>query len=101
MLSDNPYIKRVNAQTKTSHGRLSETRIAKKLGARLQPNSGAMRGAKSDAILKRANFRLEMKSTTHLTLPLQLAWLSKISTEALSHSQRPGVVISFVDRQGR
>ena len=57
------------------------------MGAKLHLNSGAMRGAKSDATLKA--FRLEMKSTTTQTMPLEMAWLVKIAQEALDHGQTP------------
>jgi hypothetical protein len=81
-----------------SHGKKSEKRVAKAMGAKLHPNSGAMAGAKSDASLK--SFRLEMKSTQTDVMPLDLAWLVKIATEALPHGQSPAVVMSFVDGRG-
>lgn len=84
-----------------SHGLRSEKRVALKMGAKLHPNSGAMKGAKSDASLKAGNFRLEMKSTTNRMMALDSAWLAKIAHEALTHGQRPGVVVSFVDTQGK
>jgi hypothetical protein len=71
------------------------------MGARLHPNSGAKVGAKSDASLKASNFRLEMKSTTNAMMALSLEWLAKISHEALTHHQRPAIVVSFVDMQGK
>ena len=42
-----------------------------------------------------------MKSTIKQTLPLDIGWLSKIAKEAVSHGQRPGVVLSFVDAEGK
>lgn len=71
------------------------------MGARHHPASGAMVGAKSDASLKEENFRLEMKSTTSTTLKLEMGWLTKITVEALEHHQRPGLVFSFVDAEGK
>jgi len=68
------------------------------MGAKAHPNSGAMRGAKSDASFK--GLRLEMKSTTTLTMSLELAWLVKITQEALDHGQVPGVIVSFVNPDG-
>lgn len=94
----NPYLNRLANAGKNAHGKKSEKRVAKKMGAKLHPNSGAMRGAKSDASLK--SFRLEMKSTTAQTIPIEMAWLVKITQEALAHGQTPAVVISFVDAQG-
>lgn len=69
------------------------------MGAKLHPNSGAMRGAKSDA--SRGHFRLEMKSTVMQAMPIEMAWLVKIAQEALEHGQVPAVVVSFVDPEGR
>jgi hypothetical protein len=69
------------------------------MGARQMPASGAMRGAKSDAVLD--NFRLEMKSTTSQSLKLEMGWLVKISQEARRNGQVPALVISFVDAEGK
>lgn len=68
------------------------------MGARLHPNSGAMRGAKSDATM--GQFRMEMKSTVNKTIPIEMAWLVKIAQEALQHGQKPAVMVMFVDPQG-
>lgn len=100
-MRNNPFLDRVAARTTTAHGRTSEKRVAKKLGARLHPNSGASRGAKSDASLEEEDFRLEMKSTTAITIRIEQGWLAKIAKEALAHGQRPGVVVSFVDGAGK
>lgn len=94
----NPFLARLDVGG-LGHGRKSEKRIAKDIGARLHPASGAKRGSKSDASLK--NFRLEMKSTVQKTLKLELGWLVKISQEAVSHRQVPGLVFSFVDAEGK
>lgn len=94
----NPYLARLAAQGTNAHGKKSERKVAKKMGARLHANSGAMPGQKSDASLK--SFRLEMKSTTNQTMALDMGWLSKIAQEALDHGQTPAVVVSFVDAQG-
>lgn len=97
----NPLLNRMAAAPLNSHGRKSEARVAPAMGARLHRNSGAPVGHKSDASLTEDRFRLEMKSSTADTLRLELAWLVKISQEALHHGQRPGVVFSFVDIHGR
>lgn len=97
----NPFLKRVEASGSIGHGLRSEKRVARTMGARLHPNSGAMRGAKSDASLTEANFRLEMKSSMCQFIKLEIGWLAKIAKEALSHGQRPAVVISFVDFDGK
>lgn len=97
----NPYLDRLAKRTSTSHGKESEKRVAKSLGARLQPNSGAMAGAKSDAQLTEDNFRLEMKCTTDGSIRVELGWLIKITHEALQAGQRPALVISFVKSDGK
>jgi len=97
-LSDNPYLNRLANAGTNAHGKKSERKIAKSMGAKLHPNSGAMRGAKSDA--SKGHIRMEMKSSTTQVIPLELAWLVKIAQEALEHGQTPAVVLSFVDPQG-
>ena len=84
-------------------GRVSETRVAKAIGARLQPASGALAGAKSDSKLSQngRKFRVESKSTINLTMPLDLSWLTKITSESLSDSSIPTVTISFVTSDGK
>lgn len=99
-MSGNPYLKRLDKRGNNGHGKLSEKRVAKSMGASLQPNSGAMAGAKSDAQLKEVNFRLEMKSTIDKTLRIEMGWLTKITKEALCAGQTPAVVISFVNPDG-
>lgn len=85
------------------HGTKSERKVAKSLGARLQPGSGAVHGHKSDAKLKGLSysFRIECKSTVNMSMKLEMDWLTKISTESLSDHSIPTLVISFVDEQGR
>jgi len=94
----NPYLNRLANAGKNAHGKKSEKRVAKSMGAKLHPASGAMRGAKSDASLSK--FRMEMKSSTTKTVPIDMAWLVKIAHEALAHNQAPVVVVSFVDPRG-
>lgn len=94
----NPFLNRLAAGGKNPHGKKSEKKVAKKMGAKLHPNSGAMRGAKSDASLR--SFRLEMKSTITQALMLEMAWLVKIAQEALDHGQTPAVSVTFVDAHG-
>lgn len=95
----NPYLNRLATAGANPHGKKSEKRLAKHMGAKLHPNSGASRAAKSDASLK--TFRLEMKSTTTQTVALDMAWLVKIAQEALDHGQTPAVTISFVGPDGK
>ena len=94
------YIDRLQAG---DHGNTSERRVAKKMGSRLQPASGALVHAKSDARLKgvKMDFRIESKATVNMTLPLQMEWLTKITSESMADSSVPAVSISFVDATGR
>ena len=99
----NSYLERLEKQGAQSHGKTSEKRVAKKLGARLQPNSGAVSGAKGDMRLERRSFRFrtEAKSTVKDTIPLDLGWLSKIGHEARSAGEIPMVTVSFVTPEGK
>jgi hypothetical protein len=95
----NPYLDRLAKAGTNAHGKTSEKRVAKSMGAKLHPASGAMRGAKSDASLPK--FRLEMKSTTTDTMTLEIGWLVKIAHEAVDHGHSPAVVLSFVGTDGK
>lgn len=94
----NPFItppkERVNP-----HGVRSERRVAKALGATLQPGSGAPAAHKGD--FKLECFLMEAKSTTAASLPIQLSYLIKISEEALSKGMQPALTLSFVLPDGR
>ena len=94
---------RVSAQTTGTSGRASEKRVAKNLGGRLTPGSGAMRGAKSDIRLKKEKykFQIECKSTKALTLPVELGWLVKISEEAAATGSVPVLILSFTTPEGK
>lgn len=97
----NPFIspppERINV-----HGVSWEKKAAAKLGAKLQPASGAMAHAKGDFVSKEGKeFLYEAKSTTNASLQVQLAWLVKISEEAQAKGMSPAVVIGFVFPDGR
>lgn len=99
----NPFLDRQAKAAKNSHGKASEKRIAKTVGGRLTPASGAMRGAKADS----RNFGplgkeiIESKSTVNLTLPLDLGWLVKVAHEARGAGARPLLTLSFVTPEGK
>ena len=80
-------------------GRASEKAVAKSIGARLRPASGAMEGAKGDMTV--ADFLIEAKSTTANSISIQYADLGKISNEALSLTKRPALTVTFTDHRGR
>ena len=98
----NPYLERRRKQL-NPHGKKSEKRIAKKMGARLTPASGAMRGSKGDAVMqkKQHKFRIENKSTTSLTLTVDIGWLVKIKEEAMASGELPALTLSFVNADGK
>jgi len=80
-------------------GRSSEKRVAKAIGARLRPASGAMVGAKGDMTV--SSFLVESKSTVKGAISIQYDWLGKITTEALPLGKTPALTISFTDEKGK
>lgn len=100
---DNPFIQRQQQAPKNSHGKKSEARLAKSLGARLTPASGATAGAKGDMKHSGAGFKvlMESKSTVYQTLAVDLAWLQKITKEAIDKGMIPALSMSFVTPEGK
>lgn len=94
----NPYLPGGNE----CHGRLSERRVARVLGARQTPASGALCGAKGDATLecKDYRFRIESKATANKSLGVKYEWLEKITKEALETNRLPALTVSFVTPGG-
>lgn len=80
-------------------GRKSEERLAKQLGARLTPASGAVQGFKSDMLLN--DYRIEAKSTQTATMSIKLEWLVKITEEALNSNKIPVLTVSYVTPAGK
>lgn len=80
-------------------GRLSETRLAKDIGAQLRPASGAVEGIKGDMITK--THLIEAKSTTGRSISVQHAWLGKITKEARDQNKRPALALSFTNENGK
>lgn len=80
-------------------GRLSESRLAKDLGARLKPASGAMASAKGDMQLP--GILIEAKSTVGRSIGLEHAWLAKIATEAQARACTPALMLSFTNGNGQ
>jgi len=92
----NPLLKRL--ANKQQHGRKSEKRVAKLMGARLTPGSGAIDGAKGDAVLP--NFLVEMKATVNGSYSLKKETLNKITQEAMARNKVPLLMVSFVIGSG-
>lgn len=97
---NNPYLNRTKTQ---NHGTVSERRVAKKVGARISPASGAMEGAKGDSDLNLSSkkVKIESKSTIHDSMALQYDWLLKIHKEARDVGAIPALTVSFVGGDGR
>lgn len=81
-------------------GRVSEQRLAKSLGSKLNPGSGAVAGVKGDFIVSE-DYLVEAKSTTGRAISVQHAWLGKISKEARDISKSPALALSYVTGDGR
>jgi hypothetical protein len=102
VVSRNPFLNRQQEAPKNAHGKRSEERLAKSLGMRLTPASGAVAGLKGDMRTQQGiKVLLEAKSTTATTMPIDLAWLIKIKGEALGKRSIPAVSISFVLPDGK
>lgn len=80
-------------------GRASEARLARKLGGRRRPASGAMAGAKGDFELP--GVLLEAKSSTGDSIALKRLWLAKIAAEARAEGKVPALAVSFTYEDGR
>jgi hypothetical protein len=82
-----------------STGRIAEKRLARRIGGRQTPNSGAMVGAKGD--VETDKFLIEAKSTIKLRLTLEHDWLAKIGMEALEAGKAPACAINFTTGDGQ
>jgi hypothetical protein len=94
-----PYILRKQQHRIGKTGRKSEASLARALGGRARPASGALPGSKGDIDL--GAFLLEAKSTTQESMILKMAWLLKIAREAKSEGKTPALSVSFVDQAGQ
>lgn len=84
------------------HGRTSEKRVAKALGAKLTASSGNQQRDKGDMKLDaRLPFRIETKATVTDTMSVKLEWLTKIWKEAFNKAESPMLIISFVNSEGK
>lgn len=99
MRKANPYRPQSGPAVIGLAGRESERLLAKDLGGRLRPASGAMEGAKGDIVLP--DILVEAKSTTGKQIALKHHWLGKIAHEARNEGRRAALTISFVTGDGR
>lgn len=70
-----------------------ERQLAKRLGGRATPNSGAMDGDKGDIVLP--NFVIDDKFTNDLGYTLETELINKTSREAYERNREPGIIIEF------
>lgn len=97
-MSDIPYLNRRAQHRIGKSGRKSEERLARQLGGRTRPASGAMEGAKGDIVL--GEHLLEAKSTTQASMGVKHSWLAKIAKEARSEGKMPALAVSFINPDG-
>jgi|ERR1035437_3350924 hypothetical protein len=97
-MTTNPYLARLESRGKSSHGKASEKKLAKSIGARLTPASGALDSAKGD--MKIGDFLIESKSTINKTISLELDFFIKIAHEATFTGKNPALTVSFVNGDG-
>lgn len=93
-----PFLRRKAAHAIGKAGRKSEQRLARDLGGRARPASGAMEGAKGDIDL--GEVLMEAKSTTGASISVKHSWLAKIGKEARSEGKMPAVAVSYVNEDG-
>lgn len=98
-MDENPFLKRRTQHKIGKPGRKSESRVAKELGAKLRPASGAMAGAKGDMAI--GAILLEAKSTIHASMTIKHDWLAKIAREARSEGKTPALAVSFINEGGK
>lgn len=80
-------------------GRAAEARMAKRLGYKTVPASGAANGNKGDMYDER--FLLEAKSTQSDRYTIKAAELVKINSEAVLSGKLPAFAFQFTDLAGR
>ena len=80
-------------------GLAAEANLSRRLGLRQVRGSGSQQGWKGDVIGDL--FLIESKSTSNRSLGVKLAWLDKISKEALGRSRTPALAVQFVDEEGQ
>lgn len=93
---------RGNPKDKGSHGRRAESLVAKRLGGKVQPGSGAIAGAKGDVkVDAKYDFLIENKASSGKSFSLPKDWLYKISREAVAQNRVPALAFQFTDAAGR
>lgn len=88
----------VTQKTRKNVGIKAEKRASTRFGAKVQPGSGALQGAKGD--FKSESILFESKATEAASLSVKKAWLDKIVKEARETNREPALVVQFVDIEG-
>lgn len=94
----NPFHARQQRAGIGAAGRRAEKRTAQRVGARQTAASGALDAQKGDFTVK--DVLAENKSTQAASMSIKLAWLEKITREALPNGKTPVLSIQFVDEAG-
>lgn len=100
-MTDSPFMRRLNKRDNGHHGRVAEKQLAKRMGGRLQPGSGALAGAKGDVKVEaKLSLLMENKSTSGATFSMKQEWLHKVYQEALETSRVPALSFQFTNEAG-
>lgn len=100
-MTDSPFMRRLNKRDNGHHGRVAEKQLAKRMGGRLQPGSGALAGAKGDVKVEaKLDLLMENKSTSGATFTMRQDHLHKVYQEALETSRAPALSFQFTNEAG-
>jgi Holliday junction resolvase len=83
----------LDGETPQSKGRSFERKLAKKLGGRVQPGSGALPFAKED--VKTADYLIQCKSTTKNSYTIKLDDLETLRQNAIKIGKQPCFVLQI------
>lgn len=76
-----------------------ERELAKNLGAKLVPRSGA--GNQKGDVRDKGFLRIEAKTTLKKSFSVTREMYEKIETAAMSHDEVPVIVVEFLDEDGQ
>lgn len=100
-MSGSPFLNRLNKRDSGHHGRVAEKKLAKRVGGREQPGSGALAGAKGDVKVEaKIDLLLENKSTNGASFTMRQDWLHKVYQEALEQTRAPALSFQFTNDAG-
>lgn len=100
-MSDSPFLRRLGKRDSGHHGRVAEKKLAKRVGGREQPGSGALAGAKGDVKVEaKIDLLLENKATKGATFTMRQEVLHKVYQEALEQTRVPALSFQFTNDAG-